>query len=90
MRKKSWIEHIVWEDHSGGTSGWTDVNEVKKEADEEYFIHTVGIVVSENPKRLTLVQNYAKNMMVDHHITILKNNILKRKKLAFIMEKGND
>jgi hypothetical protein len=87
MKQKHWIEHIVWEDHSGGTAGWTEVENIQKEVNDEYFIHTVGMVIAENSKRLTLVQNLAKNMMADHHMTILKNNILKRKKLAFITER---
>lgn len=87
MKKKIYIEHIIWEDHSGGSSAWTDVNDIKNEVNDEYYIHTVGMVVSENAKRLVIVQNLAKNMLANHHMTIIKNSIKKRHKIANIIER---
>lgn len=84
---KRHIEHIIWEDHSGGTMSWEDLDEVAKRNEGQYYIHTVGVVIAENKNAVTMVQSLACNGMAGHHMTILKRCILKRKKLDYITEK---
>lgn len=85
-KKKHHVEHIVWEDHCGGAPSWKDVEEIKACNDEGYFIHSVGVVIAENKDRITMVQNFACNMMASHFMTIMKNCIKKRTKVSFINE----
>lgn len=87
-KKKEYpIEHVVWLDHSGGTDSWTDLTDIQKNVDLEFFIHSVGIVVAENKERLVMVQNMDHQMLASHHMTILKSDIVERKKISKVTER---
>jgi hypothetical protein len=80
-------EHIVWLDHSGGSEGWTELDDIKKFVDKEFFIHTVGFVVAENKERVVLVQNLDHQMLASHHMTLLKTDIVKRQRISKVIER---
>lgn len=75
---------VDWLDHSGGSHGWVDVTDYDAD-DMEYPIRTAGFVAHQNKARLILVQNWARNDMVNHHITIEKKLI----KTIKILKKGS-
>lgn len=72
---------IEWLDHSGGSMSWTDIDNYKHIADLGYKVKTVGFVVQESRQRILVVQSWAINDMVNHHMTIEKKLITSLKLL---------
>lgn len=86
-KKEYAVEHFVWLDHSGGTDGWTELADIQKYVDKPFFIHSVGIVVAENKDRVVMVQNMDHQLLASHHMTLLKKDIVERKKISKVVER---
>jgi len=80
-------EHIIWLDHSGGSESWTELDCIKAYVEKKFFIHTVGFVVAENKERVVLVQNLDHQMLASHHMTLLKTDIVNRKRISKVIER---
>jgi hypothetical protein len=76
---------LTWIDHSGGTMGWQSVDDFKDPRDAPYVVKTLGFVVNQNKDRITVVQNYSINDMVNHHMTLEKKLIREIK----VVKKGH-
>ena len=77
------IEHITWEDAECESSEWADPAKALEYAKSPLpIIESVGYVLHETPKAVTLIHSIDKtDGSVTHTIKIPKKMILKRKKL---------
>ena len=50
------IKHIKWHDSYGVSAGWEDVSDFKA---NELIIHSIGFVLHEDDKVISLTGNYA-------------------------------
>lgn len=75
------IVHILWDDHSGGTMGWTEFSDITGLIGLDYRVETVGFLVAEDRYRYIVIQNISDNGMVNHHMNILKKNVTQIKYL---------
>ncbi len=71
---------IWWNDHNSITGGWIDVDEIRKSS-EPLLVKSLGAIAYEDDKVVSLVSTLAQNGKALHAITILKSDIIKRRRL---------
>ena len=78
------IELIAWEDAYSSTKNWTEIKKMKV---DPFIAHTVGFVVHESKKRVTLALNTSDCRMCADTMTIPKKLITERRELAKVVTK---
>jgi len=72
--------YVMWEDHFS-SGGWKDIDE-EVNSDRRAVCETVGFLLSENKQVIKIALSICKESNTCAHVvTILKKNVLKRKKL---------
>ena len=75
------ILQVRWEDHFSGNHQWGNANELRT---KPMICMTVGHLVHEDKKTITLAMNMGESLHVADTTTVLKNCIVSRKVLGTI------
>lgn len=77
------VFRIDWEDHFSGNHAW--VQDPQELNTKPYICVSVGVLVKDDGKTITLAQNMGTNEQIADTITILKNCVIFKKKLGEII-----
>lgn len=80
--KKYPIYYIEWRDHFASNGTWTDIKWIEDDSPAEYMCKSIGFLIKNEKYFITIAQNLNDKDQCSDLMNILKESIVRKKRLT--------